>query len=455
MTLNWLWNAGEISYALNLAVPDEVKVRRVVIDSRQVQKGDLFVAIKGENTDGHLYLEQAFAQGATAAIVSKVQGSGVQLQVDDTLAALHRLARQARARVYGKVIGVTGSVGKTTMKEMLREALTPLGLTYATTGNLNNHIGVPLTWANCPPDAPYVIIEMGMNHAGEIAPLSQLSRPTHTVITTIGTAHLEFFANRQGIADAKAEIFTGLSASGVAILNADNDFYNYLHGKADAHGVAKTVSFGKHEAATLRLVDYDEATGEATIRYQQRTINVVFATKGKGWVSNALGAALTAAEVDADMGKTLARLAKMQKAAGRGQILPLHWQGKALTLIDDAYNASPESMTEALQSLAALPTKARRVAMLGDMRELGVSSPALHRELATLIMTLPIDTVHTVGDMMQHLHDALPDYRRGQHYATVDALLPNVPTLLHNNDIILVKGSAGVKMGRIITYLKE
>ncbi|MBI4967591.1 MAG: UDP-N-acetylmuramoylalanyl-D-glutamyl-2,6-diaminopimelate--D-alanyl-D-alanine ligase [Rhodospirillales bacterium] len=460
MTALPLWTSEEAAAATQGWVNRPWIAQGVSIDSRSLATGDLFVALKGERVDGHDYLNAAAAAGAAALMVSRTDSLPERvsyLAVADTLKGLADLANQARARSPAKVIAVTGSVGKTGTKEMLRLALAANGPTHATLGNLNNQIGLPLTLARLPAEAAYAVLEMGMNHAGELAPLSRLARPDVAIVTAIEMAHVEFFASLDAIADAKAEIFAGLAPGGTAILNRDSPQFSRLAKAARAQGAARIVGFGAHAEAEARLLDcaLDPEATTVLALIAERPVTYRLNVPGRHWALNSLAVLAAAQAVGADLERAAQGLAALAPPKGRGQRHRLEREGGTLTLIDESYNASPASMRAALAALAlAKPgPEGRRIAVLGDMLELGERGPALHGELAQSIAENRIDLVFTAGPLMENLHRGLARAQQGGHAANADAAAGLVAAALRPGDVVMVKGSAGSRMGRVVEAL--
>ncbi len=462
-----LWTARDVVAATSAqvsGVPTWV-VHGVSIDSRSVKVGELFVALKGEHMDGHDYVGAALQAGASGVLVSHVPAGIVAddriLVVENTVKALEQLGVAARARCAAKIIGVTGSVGKTGCKEMLKMALGACGKVYATSGNLNNHYGVPLSLANMPADCDYAIMEMGMNHAGEISMLSHWVRPHVSVITTVEAVHLEFFDSVTGIADAKAEIFDGMGESGVAILNADNAHFKRLQKHADRKGLDRVLSFGTRDSATCQMRQYSteglESVVEAVIAGTPLRYRIGAIGKHWGLMSVAVLAAVEALE--ADLAKAAQALSQFSEPAGRGKIDQLKVAGGHLRLIDDAYNASPISMQTAFEKMAlvrdSITPRPRTLAILGDMLELGGDSADLHVGLAPTLVNSQIDLVFAAGTFMKHLYDALPEDLRGDYDATASGLAPKVVGRLQANDLVLVKGSNGSRMREVVNAIRD
>ncbi len=422
------------------------------IDSRTVKPGDLFIALEGNKQDGHAYVADALKRGAAAAIVSRVPDGVTQdaplLVIPDTLTALQDLGRAARARSGAKVIAVTGSVGKTGTKEMLAAAFGALGQAHAARASFNNHWGVPFTLAGMHAGADYGIFEIGMNHAGEITLLTNQVRPDIAVITTIAPAHLEHFGTLEAIADAKAEIFDGMSENGIAILNKDNALFGYLKNKAEQKGL-KVLSFGEDKDADCRMTDCLEAANGSRSKVNVMGEKVVLSLQipGRHIARNALAVLLAVKAVGGDLKKAVQALGRMDAIAGRGrrELLDIGDPANPVTLIDESYNASPEAMKAAFKVLALIdPGRGgRRIAVLGDMYELGKDAAKLHAELALPLQAAGVQLVYTSGPLMKKLYDSLPQDRRGGHEDDTRKLAEIVPDVLVPGDVVMVKGSRG------------
>ena len=433
----------------------------VSIDSRTCRPGDLFVAITGENFDGHDFLADAFKAGAAAAITSRDADTGSNsssvIRVDDGLHALTNLGRAARDRTDASVVAITGSVGKTGTKEAMTLALGSLGPTHATVGNLNNHIGVPLTLARMPRDVAFAVIELGMNHAGEISDLSKLARPNVGVITTIAAVHLEFFEHVAEIADAKAEIFDGMCQGGIAILNRDNVYFAMLAARAWARGLENIMGFGAHPEADIHLsaCKLGDKGSDITARLGDRTVRYRLNVPGRHWVQNSLAVLGTVAALGGDLDRAAAALAELTPPKGRGARVNVQMPDGPLTVIDDGYNASPASMRAAFAVLGNTQPQSggRRIAVLGDMLELGTKSAQLHTALAGDLEANRIDQVFCAGPDMAALDDALPTAMRGGKAADSKSLAPQVCNAVTAGDVVLVKGSLGSRMAVIVDAL--
>ena len=433
------------------------------IDTRSIGKGEAFFAIKGDNRDGHEFVEAALKAGAGLAVVARSQAARFPkaplLIVDDVLDALRDLARAARTRMQAKVIAVTGSVGKTSTKEALKLALSADGETYASAASYNNHWGVPLSLARCPAGAKYAVFEIGMNHAGEITPLTKLVRPHVAIVTTIAPVHLEFFGTLDKIADAKAEIFLGVEPGGAAVLNRDNAQYARLEAAAKAAGVARIVSFGEHAKADARLLrlSLQPETSTVEARILDHPITYKLGAPGRHLVLNSLAVLTAAVLAGADLALAALALNRLQPAAGRGVRVTLRVPGGSALLIDESYNANPASMAAAIALLgqAAIGQRGRRIAVLGDMLELGPTGAGLHRALAAPLQEANVDLVFCSGPLMHALWEALPSGRRGGYAETAAALEPGVLEAIRDGDAVMVKGSLGSKMGPIVKALER
>jgi UDP-N-acetylmuramoyl-tripeptide--D-alanyl-D-alanine ligase len=438
----------------------------ISIDSRTVEPGDLFVALKGPSFDGHDYIGRALAAGAVAALAHRrpegLDANAPLLLVEETLTGLERLGQASRRRCKARRIGVTGSVGKTGTKEALKTVLSGQAATFAAVGSFNNLWGVPLTLARMPRDTVYGVFELGMNHAGELGPLSRQVRPEVAIITTIEAAHMEFFASVEAIADAKAEIFEGMDAEGVAIVNRDNPQFERLVGHARRQGILRIIGFGSHAEATSRLIDCSlQATCSAvTAVIEGERLDYCIGAPGQHWVMNSLAVLAAVKSVGADLGLAAAAFAHVTPPKGRGQrsqvALPAQRGGGSVELIDESYNASPAAMRAAFRVLAQAKPRngGRRVAVLGDMRELGRQSAELHAGLGPDLVAAGAQLVFTVGPFMTNLDAALPAALRAAHAETSAEIIAPVLAALKPGDVVLVKGSLGTRMAPIVDAIK-
>jgi UDP-N-acetylmuramoyl-tripeptide--D-alanyl-D-alanine ligase len=460
-----LWSVDAMAAAMRAeragALPQSVG--GLSIDSRTVKPGEAFFAIAGEARDGHDFVEAALKAGAALAVVSAEKRNAFAadaplLAVADVLEGLRDLAAASRARTKACVIGVTGSVGKTSTKEALRVALSRDGLTHASVASYNNHWGVPLSLARCPQDARYAGFDMGMNHAGAIAPLSRLVRPHVAIITTVGAVHLEYFRSLDAIADAKAEILEGLEPGGAIVLNRDIPQFARLSAHAKAAG-ARVVAFGEDESADARLIDCALQPASATVHATILGTEVTYklGAPGRHMVLNSLAVLAAVSLTGADLALAALALAGLAPASGRGTRIALHFPNGTALLIDESYNANPASMRAALDLLGLAPTgpRGRRVAVLGDMLELGAKSAELHRALVDPILANKVDLVFCAGPAMEELWRALPSNRRGGYAENAKALEPQVLSAIVAGDAVMVKGSNGSKMTPIVRALER
>ena len=436
----------------------------ISIDSRTIGPGDAFFAIQGDHRDGHGFVAPALAAKAALAVVAAdrcgdLPNDAPLLVVPDVLAALRDLARAARARTTAKVIGVTGSVGKTGTKEALRLALAKEGETHASVASYNNHWGVPLSLARCPANAHYAVLEMGMNHAGEIEPLSRLARPHAAIITTIAPVHLEFFGTLAKIADAKAEIFLGLEPDSAAVVNRDIPQFTQLKRRAKEAGVAHVVSFGAHQKADAHLIKCvlhpHCSTVVADIFGTEITYKI--GAPGRHIVHNSLAVLATVKLVGADLALAAIALAEFKPVSGRGAPIEIDLPGGPALVIDESYNANPASMNAALALLgqAQIGPRGRRIAVLGDMLELGPKGRSLHRGLVDPVLANAVDLVFCSGPLMRSLWQALPANRRGGYAEDLAALEAQVVPAIHAGDVVMVKGSLGSRMAPIVKALQR
>ena len=462
-----LWTAKEAAAATDGSVAEDWHATGVSIDSRTVQPGDLFVALAGPNHDGHNYVTEALAAGAAAAMVHRTEGVAPPhaplLFVEDTTRGLKALAAFARLRSRARIIAITGSVGKTGTKEALAFALAGQGPTHATAGNLNNEWGVPLSLARLPRQATFGVFEAGMNHAGELEWLSRLLKPDVSIITTIAPAHLENFASVSAIADAKAEIFLGMTNHGTAILNRDNAYFPTLVAHARTQGLNKIWSFGAAEGSNARLIDCGLNSEGSTVRAEVlgRAIEYRLPVPGRHMVMNSLSVLLAVAAASGDVIGAAARLAQMAPVAGRGNRFDARISAvpgdPPVSVIDESYNANPASVEAAIAVLAGADTtgEGRRIAVLGDMLELGPQGRSMHAALAKPLNEAGIDLVYACGPLMRSLYDALPPERQGGYAPGAAGLAELVVADLRPGDSVMVKGSLGSRMGAVIAALRN
>ncbi|KAB0680820.1 UDP-N-acetylmuramoylalanyl-D-glutamyl-2,6-diaminopimelate--D-alanyl-D-alanine ligase [Aureimonas leprariae] len=466
MSENWLWESDALLAALggraHGALPGGVT--GLSIDTRTLKAGDAFFAIKGDRFDGHNYLTAARSAGASVFVVAqsklpalgKVLGS--LIVVDDVLAALGRLASASRARSKAKIVAVTGSVGKTTTKEALRHALEASGPVHASAASFNNHWGVPLSLARMPADARYGVFEIGMNHPGEIRPLVKLVRPHAAIVTLIAPAHLGFFRDLDEIAVAKGEIFEGVVEGGTAILNADDPYHLPLAEMARQAGVNDIKLFGENAEANYRLADFQPMPGGARMRANiaGEDVDVDLPTMGRHIAQNLLAVLGTASVFGADVAATAAALSSWRAGKGRGARHHITLaDGRRFELIDESYNANPASMRAAIAVLGASNPKGngRRIAVLGDMLELGDGGPAMHAELAEPLEAAKAERVYMLGEAMKALDDALDGRLPCEWHQSFSELETSLIGQVRDGDVLMVKASNSIGLSKIVDRL--
>ncbi|MBX9739312.1 MAG: UDP-N-acetylmuramoylalanyl-D-glutamyl-2,6-diaminopimelate--D-alanyl-D-alanine ligase [Beijerinckiaceae bacterium] len=466
MSEGLLWTGLDLIKPLDARVTKLPRgVTGVSIDTRTIEPGDLFFAIKGENSDGHAYVETAFAKGAAAAVVDeahadRLKSFGPLYVVQDVLAAMERLGIAARKRSGAMIVAITGSVGKTSTKEALRLALSRTGVTHASAASYNNHLGVPLTLCRMPANAEFGVFEIGMNHAEEIRPLVAMVRPHVALITNIAPVHLENLGSIEAIADAKGEIFSGLEPGGIAILPRETEHYDRLAELAGQSRGGGILSFGETDAADAQMIDFSPQADGSIVSADIMGVSVRYriGAPGRHLATNSLAVLLAARAVGADIAEAARAMAEFSAPKGRGEQVALHMRGGDATLIDESYNANPVSMRAALRLLADAPKDSvfgQRVAILGDMLELGPEAADLHAGLASFIAELPIDVVHAAGPLMRHLYDALPEEKKGVYGRRSEDIAETLLASVAAGDVVMVKGSNGSRMGPIVAALKE
>jgi UDP-N-acetylmuramoyl-tripeptide--D-alanyl-D-alanine ligase len=466
MSVAPLWTSGAMREAMHAAANGTLPqaITGLSIDSRTILPGEAYFAIKGDVHDGHDFVEASLKGGAALAVVATAQrhkfaAAAPLLVVDDVLEGLRDLARAARARLTGQVIAVTGSVGKTSTKEALLGVLSAQGETHASVASFNNHWGVPLSLARCPAVARFAIAEIGMSAAGEIEPLVKMVRPHVAIITTVEPVHLEFFSGIEAIADAKAEIFAGVEPGGAAVLNRDNGQFARLAAQAKACGIKRIITFGTDPQCDARLLDVSLHASSSAVHASILGHDVTYklATPGRHMAMNSLAVLAAASLVGADLALAALSLSQVTPAAGRGVRRALEVVGGEAILIDESYNANPASMAAAINVLgqAEVGPKGRRIAMLGDMLELGPAGPELHRGLAAAVKANQIDLVYCCGPLMRNLWDALSAGKRGGYAESSASLEAQAVSAIRAGDAIMVKGSLGSKMKTIVNALEK
>ncbi|MEP3197399.1 MAG: UDP-N-acetylmuramoylalanyl-D-glutamyl-2,6-diaminopimelate--D-alanyl-D-alanine ligase [Lentilitoribacter sp.] len=466
--MDLLWTSDELITAMEGRLVGNMPdgVTGISIDSRDVPQGAAFFAIKGDRFDGHDFASAALANGAGVLIIAedKIPAMGnlsaPMIVVGDVLTALEALGRAARRRVSGKVAAVTGSVGKTTTKEMLRTALSPSGKIHASVASFNNHWGVPLTLARMPRDTDFGVFEIGMNHSGEIRTLVDMVRPDVAMITCVEPAHMGNFKNLNEIADAKAEIMEGVVKDGSMILNLDNDLHDYLKTKANALGLKeRTYSYGRNDKADFELLNLrtHKDCSCFTVKIKDEEIAVKLGAPGDHIIQNAIGVLGMCSLIGADMALAALALADFEAEKGRGERSLRQIGAGHFTLIDESYNANPASMRAGISLLAATePGRGgRRIAVLGDMLEMGEFSEKLHVELAQPLQDARVDIVALSGKDMNYLADAIRGEMQVYYRSDLDALIEWLMSKVRSGDVIMVKSSLGIGFGKVVKKLQE
>lgn len=454
-----LWTSSEIAAATGGQASADFDCNGVAFDSREIGPGDLFFAMKGEQADGHRFVPQAYSSGASGAVVS-TPVDGPHVLVADTMRALEQLGLASRTRVHAKVIGVTGSAGKTGTKEALFAALDRCnpGRAHRSVKSYNNHVGVPLSLSRMPRDTEFGVFEMGMNHAGELSALTQFVRPHVAIITTIAPAHIEHFGSEEGIADAKGEIFEGLEPDGVAIIPFDNRHYDRLRAKAEKHA-AHIISFGFNDGADVRCIDHiASANGGSliTAKLPGAMLQYELSQPGDHWVANSLAVLAAVQAVGADLAVAGLALADMGGLKGRGARHRIAAKGGEALLIDESYNANPASMAATLKGLGNANAE-RRIAVLGSMKELGDQSPMFHAALREPMQAATVNLALLVGEEMAALAETLAGdvawAGKFAHCASVKDASERLRNEVRGGDAILIKGSNSVGLSAVVEDL--
>jgi len=464
MKQNVLWSGIGLVAPLEARVTGRtpLSVSGISIDTRTLNAGDLFFALKGEANDGHDYVRAALDKGAAAAVVDEdhieqLKDVGPLYVVKDVLISMQSLGMAARARTQAGIVAVTGSVGKTGTKEALALVLGEQGITHASAASYNNHFGVPLTLCRMPRETQYGVFEIGMNHAGEITPLTAMVRPHVAIVTTVAAVHLENFDSVDGIADAKGEIFSGLEPDGVAIIHADIPQTSRLRAHAERSRAGTILTFGTRADADAHLNDV-VATPEGTqvsATIQGQFMRYVVGAPGRHNAMNSLSVLLAVQALGGDMERAAEALRRFTPPKGRGERTQLTLPMGDFTLIDESYNANPTSMRAALSLLAEMQVQGRRIAVLGDMLELGPRAAQMHAELADDLEELGIDVVFAAGPLMKSLFDRLPSSRRGVWAEKAADIEKELAMAINAGDVVMIKGSNGSRMTSLVAQLKE
>ncbi len=451
-----LWTSEEVQAATKgkLLASKKWESTGPCMDTRTLEPGEFYIAIRGESLDGHLFVAEALKKGAVAAIVDHIPDNPPEnaplVVVSNTDEALLNLGSYARQRLTGQVIGITGSAGKTSTKDMLALCLSDQGSTHASGKSFNNKWGVPFTLAQCDPHSKYVILEMGMSHGGELSRLTQVAHPHVAIITTIAPAHIENFDSIEGIARAKAEIFEGVDKKGVAIINGDIPQTDLLVHLAEKQKIQTILLFGESPQCKARILTYKptETVVEITANILGEKVSYALQTYGKHFALNSLAVLATVKILGASLQEAAQSLGQFEASDRRGKSYHLK---NNITLVDESYNANPLSMRAALQSFIERPTPGRKIVVLGDMRELGPNSPEFHQQLETPVLEGNFHKVYTFGTEMKALHSKI----NSLHYDTMDDLVQNILKDLHPNDAIMIKASNSINLNKLVQSILE
>lgn len=454
-----IWDEVSVKLATSCEIIGNFQAGSLCIDSREAKEGDIFIALKGNRVDGHDYVE-GIIDKVSAAIVEEIP-KGCEnkkeklILVKDSLGAIKDLAIYNRARSAAKIIAVTGSVGKTSTKEQLKIVFESLGKTYSSVGNYNSQVSCPLSIASMPLNVEYGIFELGMSYAGEIAALAKIVRPDISIITTIAPCHAENFDSVKDIARAKSEIFLGTKKDGVVILNADNEYYDVLKEEAQKAGIKNIKSFGERNGCDSQMKSFKREGGvskiEASILSQE--IRYKMNANGKHNAVNSVSVLTSVAAMSLDLKKAAWGLESFGSIKGRGKVSEILFKGKKIELIDESYNASPISVKAALSVLGGEGESKRRVAVLADMYELGDAAMDAHKELSSDVIE-NIDKVITVGPLMKNLYDQLPQDKILAHFESYSEVVEGIHDLVHDGDLVLVKGSLGTKIFELVNFME-
>lgn len=444
-----IWNSKTLSDALRVSVPQSITANEIQFNSKDVKKGDLFIALQG-NKDGHNYVQDAIHQGASAVIVSKqvdISDQSKIILVDDCLKSLEQLALYKRKNSNAKFIAITGSVGKTSTKEALKTLLEHDALTFASRGNFNNHLGLLINLASMPDDTEFAIFELGMNHKNEIRELVKILKPNIAMITNISEAHLEFFDSLEDIAEAKCEIFESFNKNDIAVINSDSNCYDKIISTLKKLSIENIHNFGKSSLAKLILYEFSEEQVHLKYKIYDTIIETTVPLIPKHFAENYAGILLIIFLLNQALNKASSYLVDIRLTKGRGEIIGI---GNS-RIICDYYNASPASMKAALEYLEQMPSK-NKTAIIGEMLDLGQNSKRLHKELVPYILDSGCSRVFLVGTNTKYVYDLLPEKIAKAYFENVNELITSTNNLFKNDELILIKGSRGITLDKIIDY---
>ncbi|WP_016917634.1 UDP-N-acetylmuramoyl-tripeptide--D-alanyl-D-alanine ligase [Rickettsia honei] len=448
-----IWNSKTLSAVLGITISNSINCNEVQFNSKDVKKGNLFIALQG-NRDGHDYVLDAIDKGAAAVIISKrleINDQDKIILVDDCFEALQKMALYKRENSKAKFIAITGSVGKTSTKEALKVLLQHDFLVFASRGNFNNKLGMLINLASMADDTEYAIFELGMNHKGEIRELVQILKPNIAMITNISEAHLEFFNSLEEIAEAKCEIFTNFSKNDIAVINADTNCYNKILSILKELSITDIHSFGRSAKTSAELILYENLGEQVYLKYKinNKVLDVTIPFIPRHFTENYTGVLLIIDILGKDIEIAANHLANISPTKGRGEIINI----QNCRVICDYYNASPQSMKAALEYLKQVPAENKTV-IIGDMLELGENSKRLHEKLVQYILDTACSKVYLVGVNTKYIDDLLPSKIVKKYFKNVDELITHITDLFEGNELILIKGSRGVKLDKIVDYYK-
>ncbi|ADE30133.1 UDP-N-acetylmuramoyl-tripeptide--D-alanyl-D-alanine ligase [Rickettsia prowazekii] len=446
-----IWNSKTLSIALGIEISNSVNCNEVQFNSKDVKKGDLFIALQG-NRDGHDYIQDAIDKGATAVIVSKqveINDKDKIILVNNSFEALQKMALYKRENSKAKFIAITGSVGKTSTKEALKILLQHDFIVFASRGNFNNYLGLLINLASMADDTEYAIFELGMNHQGEISELVQILKPNIAMINNISEAHLEFFHSLEEIAEAKCEIFKNFSKNDIAIINASNNCYNKILSILKNLSITNIYSFGHSSKASAKLILYKTLGEQVHLQYyiNNKFIDITIPFIPRHFANNYTGVLLIIDILGKDIEISAKYLADIALTKGRGKIINI----QNSRVICDYYNASPQSMKAALEYLKQVPAD-NKTSIIGEMLELGWNSQRLHEELVPYILDAGCTKVYLVGAYTKYIYDLLPNKISKKFFKNVEELITHITDLFEYSELILIKGSRGVKLDKIVDY---
>lgn len=453
-----IWSSSELSEALMVEVPKGIKTNAIQFNSKDVKPGDLFIALKGENGDGHAYVQDAINRGAAAAIVNNNYSSNECdkekfIFVSDAAQALTSLAKYKRDRSKAKFIAITGSVGKTSTKEIIKLMLQPFGKVFGSRGNFNNYLGVPINLASMPDDVEFAVLEIGMNHSGEIRPLVKLVKPDIAIITNVCEAHIEFFNSIDDIADAKCEIFEGLNKNGIAIINRDTECFERIVSNLNKLDVTKFFTFSSDNPSDSKLASYHLVGDKVNLKYKIKSqdINIVLPQLSRHQAKNFAAGFLTVDILGLDISKAKGQLELFEVMLGRGKVINVTKGNKKYQIISDYYSCIPDALKASLQYLKQI-AHLRKVVIIGDMRELGDHAVRLHKSIAPYIIDAGVSKALLIGENVKYIQELLPSEILTAKFADVDELVQNLDKFLGNDELILIKGAHSLNLQKIIEY---